>query len=139
MTKIGQVSRNTTPVDIPGENKQIAKQFLELVAAGKIDEAYEKFVSKKGKHHNPFFREGFPALQDGMKENQVQFPNKQLMIKNIIGEGDMVAIHSFIVPRAGESGIAAVHLFRFLGGKIIELWGIDQPVPADSINRDGVF
>jgi predicted SnoaL-like aldol condensation-catalyzing enzyme len=62
-----------------------------------------------------------------------------LTIKNVIGEGNMVAVHSYIVPRAGETGIAATHLFRFQEDKIEELWDIDQPIPADSLNRDGVF
>jgi predicted SnoaL-like aldol condensation-catalyzing enzyme len=139
MTKISQISGNTSSIDNPRENKQTAKQFLELIAAGKIDEAYGKYVSETGRHHNSFFREGFPALREAMKENQVQFPNKQLTIKNLIGEGDMVAIHSHIVLRPGENGIAAIHLFRFLGDKIVELWDVDQPIPSNSPNRDGVF
>ena len=139
MTKVSQASGNSTTIDNPREHKQIAKQFLELVAAGKIDESYGKHVSETGKHHNPFFLNGFPALREAMKENQVHFPNKQLTIKNVIGEGVMVAIHSYIVPRPGESGIAAIHQFRFLGDKIFKLWDIDQPVPTDSPNRDGMF
>lgn len=139
MTKSIQTGENTTTGQKTLEHKQIAKQFLELVATGKIDEAYGKFVSETGKHHNPFFREGFPALQETMKENQLQFPDKQLTIKNVIAEGDMVAVHSHIVPRAGETGIVAIHLFRFQEDKIEELWDINQPIPADSPNQDGVF
>jgi hypothetical protein len=41
----------------------------------------------------------------------------------------MAAIHSNIVLRPGESGIAAIHQVRFLGDKIFELWDINQPVP----------
>jgi hypothetical protein len=73
MTKINQTTGNSTTIDNPRENKQIANQFLELIAAGKIDEAYGKYVSETGKHHNPFFREEFPALREAMKENHVQF------------------------------------------------------------------
>jgi predicted SnoaL-like aldol condensation-catalyzing enzyme len=139
MTKIIQTGGNATTGQRIVEHKQIARQFLELVAAGKIDEAYAEYVSAKGRHHNPFFREGFPALKEAMKENRLQFPDKQMTIKHVIAEGDMVAIHSHIVPRAGETGIAAIHLFRFQEDKIEELWDIDQPIPADSPNRDGVF
>jgi hypothetical protein len=67
MTKINQASGNSTTINNPRENKQTAKHFLELVAAGKIDEADGKYVSETGKHHNPFFREGFPALREAMK------------------------------------------------------------------------
>lgn len=119
--------------------KQAAVQFLQLVAAGHIDEAYRRYVDLRGKHHNPFFPAGFPALRKAMIENHVQFPDKQLTVKNVLGDGDLVAVHSHIVLRPGEIGITAVHLFRFRGDKIVEMWDCGQPVPADSPNKDGAF
>jgi predicted SnoaL-like aldol condensation-catalyzing enzyme len=119
--------------------KQAAVQFLQLVVAGQIDEAYRRYVDLHGKHHNPFFPAGFPALKKGMIENHIQFPNKQLTVKNVLGDGDLVAVHSHIVLRPGETGIAAVHLFRFQSDKIVEMWECSQPVPADSPNKDGAF
>ncbi len=82
-------------------HKQAAVQFLELIVAGKIDEAYRKYVDLRGKHHNPFFPAGFPALKKEMIENHAQFPNKQLTVKNVLGDGDLVAVHSHIVMRPG--------------------------------------
>ncbi len=120
-------------------HKQSAVAFLQLATTGRIDEAYQKYVDMQGKHHNPFFAAGFPALKKGMIENHAQFPNKQLTVKNVLGDGDLVAVHSHIVPSPGEKGIAAVHLFRFRGDKIVELWDWGQPVPANSPNQDGVF
>ncbi len=119
--------------------KQAAVQFLQLVVAGQIDEAYRRYVDLRGKHHNPFFPAGFPALKKAMIENHAQFPNKHLRVKNVLGDGDLVAVHSHIVLRPGETGISAVHLFRFDGRKIVEMWDCGQPVPADSPNKDGTF
>ena len=119
--------------------KQAAVQFLRLVVAGRIDEAYEKHVDLRGKHHNPYFSQGFPALKKAMIENHVQFPSQQLIVKNVLGDGDMVAVHSHIVLRPGETGVAAVHLFRFQSDRITELWDCSQPVPSDSPNKDGAF
>jgi predicted SnoaL-like aldol condensation-catalyzing enzyme len=120
------------------DRKQTAVQFLQLVVAGHIDEAYQKYVDMQGKHHNPFFPAGFPALKKAMIENHAQFQSKQLAVKNVLGDGDLVAVHSHIVLRPGESGIAAVHLFRFQGDRIVEMWDCGQPVPADSPNEDGM-
>ncbi len=119
--------------------KDTALEFLQLVVAGRIDEAYEKYVDIRGKHHNPYFPAGFPALKKAMKENHIQFPVKQYMVKNVLGDGDLVAVQGHIVLRPGDPGIAAVHLFRFQNDKIVELWDIGQPVPADSPNPDGAF
>ncbi len=119
--------------------KQAAVEFLQLVIAGQIDQAYQRYVDMQGKHHNPFFEAGFPALKKAMIENQAQFPNKQLTVKNVLGDGDLVAVHSRLVPSPGDRGMVAVHLFRFEGDKIVEMWDLGQPVPADSPNSDGVF
>lgn len=121
------------------DRKQVAVQFLQLVVTGKIDDAYRKYVDLHGKHHNLFFLAGFPALREAMKENHVQFPNKQLTVKNVLGNGDLVAVHSHIVLRLGEKGVAAVHLFRFHGDKIVEMWDCGQPVPTESPNKDVAF
>lgn len=121
------------------DRKNVAVQFLQLVVAGRIDEAYQRHIDMEGKHHNPFFPAGFPALKKGMIENHAQFPGKQLAVKNVLGDGDLVAVHSHIVMRPGDSGVAAVHLFRFQGDRIVEMWDCGQPVPAESSNEDGMF
>jgi len=119
--------------------KHAAVQFLQLIILGRVDEAYERYVDMQGKHHNPFFPAGFPELRKAMTENHALFPNKQLAIKNVLGDGDMVAVHSHILPVPGEAGISAVHLFRFQDDRIVEMWDCGQPVPADSPNKDGAF
>jgi predicted SnoaL-like aldol condensation-catalyzing enzyme len=131
-------------VNMPAESiglrrKQTAVEFLEMVGAGKIDDAYREYAEPIGKHHNPFFAAGFTALREAMKENALQFPAMRLTVKNVIGDGDLVAIHSHVVLRPGEPGLATMHLFRFMGNKIVEIWDIGQPVPADSTNQDGMF
>ena len=93
----------------------------------------------QGKHHNAYYSAGFPALKKGMIENHVQFPHKRFLVKHVVGEGVLVAVHSHIVPKPGDAGVAAVHLFRFERDKIVELWDCGQPVPADSPNGDGLF
>src|SRR3989338_7859694 len=98
------------PVSIKQNNKQAAVQFLKLVVAGNIDEAYQKYVDLNGKHHNLFFPKGFPALLKAMKDNHSQFPKKTLIVRTAIADGEMVAVHSHIINKQGEPGVIAVHL-----------------------------
>jgi predicted SnoaL-like aldol condensation-catalyzing enzyme len=125
--------------DYAQTRKDAAVQFLKLVVAGHVDEAYRKHVDLRGKHHNAFFPAGFPALQKAMIENHLQFPNKKITVKNVVCDSELVAVHSHIVLRPGDNGVAAVHLFHFEGDRIVEMWDIGQPVPADSPNTDGAF
>ena len=76
-SKRGAAFRNTgTSYVKSADRKQAAVRFLELVVAGQIETAYQKYVDSGGRHHNPFFPAGFPALQKAMIENHVQFPSK---------------------------------------------------------------
>jgi predicted SnoaL-like aldol condensation-catalyzing enzyme len=90
-------------------------------------------------HHNPFFAAGFHALKKGMTDAHRQFPNTTIDIKHVLGDDDLVAVHSNVVMTPGEQGVAVVHLFRFNGDRIVEMWDVGQPIPPDSPNTDGVF
>ena len=120
-------------------DNESAVQFLELASSGEVDEAYQRFTSRTGRHHDPHFAAGFDALKAGMKENSERFPRKQLTIKHVVGEGNLVAVHSHVVLEPGDLGVATMHLFRFEAGKIVELWDFTQPIPADSPNSHGAF
>ncbi len=121
------------------ERKKAAVDFLNLVVAGQIEEAYRKHIDLGGKHHNAYTPAGFPALKKGMMENHAQFPQKKFDIKRVLADGDLVATHSHVVLRPGELELSVVHMFRFQGDKIVELWDCAQQVPADSTNQDGLF
>jgi len=125
--------------NFPGEElKKAAVLFLQLVVGGRIDEAYSEYVDMNGVHHNLYFPAGFNALRDAMIENHSQFPDKKLTVRHVICEDDIVAVHSQLILKPG-AGMSVVHLFRFSGGRITEMWDCGQPVPEDSPNSDGAF
>jgi predicted SnoaL-like aldol condensation-catalyzing enzyme len=134
--KKGGIAMTENPIS---SCKKIAAKFLELVIAGRIEEAYTNFVSMEGKHHNPYFPAGFAALKKAMIQNHAELPDKQMIIRHVLGEGNLAAVHSCIIPKPGEPGMVAVHIFRFQKDKIIEMWDSVLPIPADSPNNDGAF
>jgi predicted SnoaL-like aldol condensation-catalyzing enzyme len=120
-------------------NKEIAVAFLEMAASGNASEAYSKFVAAGFRHHNPFFEGTAKALQAGMEENARQNPNKIFEVKRAIAEGDLVVTHSHVRQKPEDLGAAVVHIFRFENSKIVELWDLGQPIPAESVNKNGMF
>ena len=116
-----------------------AVEFLQLVVAGKIHQAYDSLVDPNMKHHNPFFAGDAASLRNAMDENHSQFPAKLLDVLHVFESGDLVAVHSQIRLNQDGPSIAAVHIFRFEGPRIIELWDIAQPEPANSPNQNGMF
>jgi predicted SnoaL-like aldol condensation-catalyzing enzyme len=119
--------------------EEMAVNFLKLVVEGKIDEAYANYVNIVGKHHNVFFEAGFLSLLEAMKSNQDQYPAKKFVVKHVIGENDLVVVHSQLTMDASSPAFIAVHILRFEKNKIIEMWDVSQKVPNDSPNKDGAF
>jgi predicted SnoaL-like aldol condensation-catalyzing enzyme len=78
-------------------------------------------------------------LVKAMQENHERFPQKRLEVQRALADGEFVAVHSRVVLEEGLPIINAVHIFRFEGARIVEMWDIGAQVPADSPNRSGAF
>ena len=87
----------------------------------------------------PYFRGDADALMAAMQDNAAKNPDKSLEIKHVLQDGDLVAVHSRVRMRPGDRGIGTVHIFRFEGDAIAELWDLAQPVPENSPNQFGMF
>ncbi len=122
-----------------GWNRDAAVDFLKMVVAGQIDQAYAKYVDMKGKHHNVFTPAGMPALKKGMMENETQFPGKKLEVLRVLEDGNLVSVYSRLSLKNGAMVLAVNHSMRFDGGKIVELWDYAQPVTKELVNQDGLF
>jgi len=120
--------------------KQIAVRFLELAAAGEVDEAYSNYTAPNFKHHNPYYADDATSLKEGMRESAIETPNKVFDVQHVIEEGDLVAVHSKLeMQMNGLTTLAVVHICRFEKGKIAEFWDIGQVQPDPLINENGMF
>lgn len=119
-------------------NKDTAISFLTNAASGKLDDAYS-LVSPDFRHHNPYFKDDAESLKAGMADAHQQFPNTKIDIQRAIAEGDLVAVHSRVQHAPERPAIAVVHIFRFEGDQIAELWDVGMEVPQDSPNDNGAF
>jgi predicted SnoaL-like aldol condensation-catalyzing enzyme len=120
------------------DRKTIALDFLRHARAGNRAAA-EQLVAAGARHHNPYFGAGMPVLLDAIVAAGKEAPDATFDVKRVITEGDSVAVHSHVRHRPGEPGVAVVHIFRFEGDRIAELWDVGQLVPADNPNADGMF
>ena len=120
-------------------NKEAAVDFLQLVVKRKIHEAYQKYVHPDMQHHNVYFAGDATSLEKAMEESHAKFPNTVLEIKHVLGDGDLVAVHSHVRMTKDQLGVGVVHLFRFANNKIVEMWDVGQSVPETSPNKNGMF
>ena len=79
-----------------GDALAAAVEFLRMVMARRIDEAYAKHVDPKGRHHNAHVAAGMDNLRAAMREAHARNPQTTIDIKHVVGEGDLVAVHSHV-------------------------------------------
>lgn len=117
--------------------KQIATAFLSAAASGDVHQAFDKYVAPDFIHHNQYFKGDRTTLLEAMIEASKTHPNKSFNITQIIEEGDRVFAYSHVVKE--NMDIAVVHMFRFSGNKIAELWDVGQVIDKNSLNENGLF
>jgi predicted SnoaL-like aldol condensation-catalyzing enzyme len=117
--------------------KEIATTFLKMAGMGQVDEAYARFIAPAFIHHNPYFAGDRASLLAAMKEDHAANPNRLVEVKHIYEDGNTVITHSHVAKK--EMEIAVVHIFRFQGDKVVELWDVGQVVVPNSANANGPF
>ncbi len=134
--------------DVNRMHKEASVTFLSLIAAGKTKDGLV-FFAPDCITHNPYTVGDMNALTDAMiavqkqgsggivKGSTVDF---KLAIKQVLAEGDMVAVHTTLASsNPGAGGLRQVHLFRFKNDKIVEYWDITQFIPENAPNPAGAF
>jgi predicted SnoaL-like aldol condensation-catalyzing enzyme len=119
--------------------KARAIDFLLLASKGKIQDAYQQYIADDFTHHNSHFKGDGQSLKKAMEENHLQNPTKFLTIKHALQDGDLVALHSHVKMNPEDRGMALVHIFRFKNNRIAELWDLGEPIPAETVNENGMF
>lgn len=118
--------------------KEIAKDFLIKCSDGKSREAFKLYVGKQFKHHNPYFKSDADSLMTAMEESSKTSPNENFEVKQIIQNGNTLALHSYI-KSSENMEYAVVHILKFENKKIIEMWDVIQSFPEIIENENGMF
>ncbi len=118
---------------------EIATEFLRMCARGDVRAAYDRHVAADFVHHNAWFPGDRESLLLAMEQSAAAEPNKSFEPKQVVDGGDRVAVLSHLKRAGADLEYAVVHIARFEGGKIVELWDLGQEIPKDSPNALGMF
>ena len=119
--------------------RESAISFLKLCASGRVDEAYQNYIAASFRHHNPYFAGDAKSLKAGMAEAAAKFPDTTLEVQRTFEEGDLLAIHSRVLHAQDQPEISVIHIFRFEGDRIAEMWDVGMEAPKESPNENGMF
>lgn len=133
------------PGNMEEKRKSIAIEYFELIKALRFSEGL-KFFAPNCITHNPYQSGSVGSLTDAMiaanKEMSGQYPKAEFVVRHVMADGDMVAVHTDLLgdrSDPGQGGLRQVHLFRFEGDKIVEYWDVTQQITPDLPNARGAF
>ncbi len=122
------------------ENKKAAIAYFEkLINDFDPATAIALYGGPSYKQHNPLIEDGWEGLTRFVAWLRANFPKAHLDIKRVLGEGDLVALHSEWIRSPGQRGEAVVDIVRFEQGKIVEHWDVVQPIPETPKNDNSMF
>ena len=123
---------------IQEKNKEIVKNFYDLIINKKDFETARQYMGHRYKQHNPLVKDYPEGLKELIEFLKINYPEARSEIKRIIAEGDYVAIHVHSI-RSPKIQRAIVDIFRLENGKIDEHWDVIQDIPETSANSNGMF
>ncbi|SEQ05847.1 nuclear transport factor 2 family protein [Neolewinella agarilytica] len=120
------------------KNKKNAVAFYKMAYEGDPTKAVELYVGDQYIQHNPDVADGLKGFIDYFNRMQKEYPEKSIKFLRVIGEGDLVALHTHqIWP--GNDQYVTMDFFRFNeNGKIVEHWDAIQQVPKEMAHGNGV-
>jgi predicted SnoaL-like aldol condensation-catalyzing enzyme len=89
--------------------------------------------------HSPLAPDGREALREFVIFIKATFPEGHLDFRRVLAEGDLVLVHSHLVPVPGTRGDALLDIFRVQDGKIAEHWDVTQAVPETTASGNDMF
>jgi predicted SnoaL-like aldol condensation-catalyzing enzyme len=113
------------------DSKQLVTAAYEaLFAQGRLDVA-EQYFRVDYIQHNPHVPTGRAGLIGYLKAFREQFPQHNIQILRVIGDGDMVAVHAMreVSNPQKQMKMFIADIFRVQEQKIAEHWDVIQVLP----------
>jgi steroid delta-isomerase-like uncharacterized protein len=119
-------------------NKDLVRRMIDTVWNGRELGALDQFFAPDFFNHHPALglTPDRAGLQQSMRMLQAGFPDLQVVIDDLIAEGDQVVARMTMnathqgdllgIPPTGKRIImTAISILRIQGGRIVERWGMD--------------
>lgn len=118
---------------------EILENRPDLKASHRINILRNECYSEDFIEHAPNIAGGREALLNVFEKRYKKYPELSMSIKRTASEGDLVWIHLHVKHTPDSLGAAGIHIFRMKEGKVVEHWGVNQPVPEKSKNNHAMF
>ena len=122
------------------QNKKNAVAFYKMAYEGNPRKATELYVGDEYIQHNPSVADGKEPFIEYFENAAKGYPNKTIDFVRVVGEGDLVALHTHQVWPDIKKEYVTMDFFRFdENGKIVEHWDSIQQIPPTSANDNKMY
>lgn len=121
------------------DNKKTVIAFYDAAINRKDFAAAAVYIGSQYRQHSPNAADGPEGLKVFIDSLIAKFPRQRGEVKQIIAEGDRVALHIHSTRGDGTPGRAIVDIFRLQNGKVVEHWDVIQNIPEQADNSNGMF
>ena len=120
-------------------NYKLVAEMYERVLKPLDSACVDRFFAPDYIQHSPMAASGAQGLKDFLDWARARSPDAEHRIKRLFVDGDYVIAHVHVIIKPGDRGNAVVDIFRLAGGKIAEHWDVEQEVPVQAGNDNGMF
>lgn len=124
---------------LTGYHKMRVAEFFRLAFVDHNPPAASMYLSDGFSSHTVDGTSPRAEFMSSLRQRFIATPRLNVLPKRVIGEGDLVAVHSHQIPEPGGRGWAVLDLFRVRDGRIVEHWAGEQEVPERSANDNTMF
>jgi predicted SnoaL-like aldol condensation-catalyzing enzyme len=104
------------------------------------ESAIDDYLSEPYIQHNPHVADGVEAFRNEFHERfKTDMKDCSTQIMRVSSRDDLVFIHNILKRSPDVKGHAAVDIFRFENGRIVEHWDVIQTMPDSSKNDHPMF
>ena len=122
-------------------NRRMVREFYDLAFNQRQpEEAVKRYLGGTYRQHNPLAGDGAEPFVGFVRWLTGANPKLRFEFKRFVAEGDLVVVHSHMIPDPDARGTAVIDIFRLDSeGKIVEHWDVLQEVPETAQNSNTMF
>ncbi|WP_250626367.1 nuclear transport factor 2 family protein [Pinirhizobacter soli] len=120
-------------------DKAVVLAFHEA-AFGRLDlNEARKYLGASFIQHDPAVEDGVAGFAGFHQRLRASYPQYSYEIRRAISSGGLVTVHVLQRPNPWDRGEVQIHMYRVVNGVLTEHWAVGNPIPATSLNANGLI
>jgi predicted SnoaL-like aldol condensation-catalyzing enzyme len=120
-------------------NKRLVTVFHEETFGRKTANMIHQVIAPNLIQHDPVIEDGRAGLLKYHHQLITRYPNYSAEIRRITASGDLVTVHVLERLNPWDRGNVQIHMYRVSPFAITEHWVVVNPIPATSLNANGLI